>query len=121
MEALPDAGCEYVESPCGGQPAYRVKRVAAKDANEYRVNTEATNVDVSKRAHSVVSAVAKAAEDGLRAERVGPGRYEAPSRSRPGRRRTVRFSAGRASCDCPSRTTCAHIGAALLLIAGAYD
>ena len=85
------------------------------------MNTEATNVDVSKRVQSVVSAVVKASENGLRAERVGPGRYEVPSRSRPGHRWTVGFSAGRASCGCPSRTTCAHIGAVLLLLGGAYD
>ena len=82
---------------------------------------EATNVDLDKKAHSVITAVAKAGEDGLGAERVGPGRYEVPSRSRAGHTWTVKFSAGRAACDCPARTTCAHIGAVLLLLAGAND
>ncbi len=90
-------------------------------ASNILVYTEATDVELSRRAQSVVSAVAKAAEEGLRARRVTAGAYEVPSRSKPGHKWTVTFKAGRASCDCPSRTTCAHIGAVLLLLAGAYN
>lgn len=121
MESLPDVHSEYAETVRGRRSEPRVKLLPAIDASQHHSNMEAKNVDISKRAHSVVVAVAKAGEEGLRAERVGTGRYEVPSRSRTGHKWTVGFSTGRASCGCPSRTTCAHIGAVLLLLGGAYD